>query len=144
MSSSFLTDDGLLEGWTATRAPNGRVYYFHGTTKKTTWSRPAPDPADALPLPPGWMQAKVPDGRTYYYIQGEGGKMFCSQWDRPRAAASSPAFCPPLVPGYLYPAGYHEAGSSRRTPGETRSTYSHIRLSSSAHSDLLSTPGSTM
>jgi len=82
-SSSFLTDDGLLEGWTATRAPNGRVYYFHGTTKKTTWSRPAPDPADALPLPPGWMQAKVPDGRTYYYIQGRDGKLFCSQWARP-------------------------------------------------------------
>jgi hypothetical protein len=59
------------------------VYYFHGTTKKTTWSRPAPDPADALPLPPGWMQAKVPDGRTYYYIQGRDGKMFCSQWARP-------------------------------------------------------------
>ena len=133
-SSSFLSDDGLLEGWAATKAPDGRVYYFHAASKKTTWMRPAPDPVDALPLPPGWMQAKAPDGRTYYYIQGEGGKMFCSQWDRPGAAASSPAFCPPLVPGYLYPAGYHEAGSSRRTPGETRSTYSHIRLSSSAHS----------
>ena len=82
-SSSFLSDDGLLEGWTATKAPNGRVYYFHGTTKMTTWTRPVPAPADALPLPPGWMQAKVPDGRTFYYIQGGGGKMSCSQWTRP-------------------------------------------------------------
>ena len=81
--SSFLSDDGLLEGWAATKAPDGRVYYFHAATKKTTWTRPVPDPADALPLPPGWVQAKAPDGRTYYYTQGVGGKMFCSQWDRP-------------------------------------------------------------
>ncbi|KOO33575.1 hypothetical protein Ctob_008647 [Chrysochromulina tobinii] len=64
------TEAPLPEGWKATKAPDGRVYYFHAATKKTTWTRPVADPADAPPLPAGWKQATAPDGRTYYFIKG--------------------------------------------------------------------------
>ena len=88
------TEAPLPEGWKATKAPDGRVYYFHAATKKTTWTRPVADPADAPPLPVGWKQATAPDGRTYYFVKGGGGK---TQWTRPTEPA--PGAAPVTAPG---------------------------------------------
>jgi hypothetical protein len=41
----------LPEGWMATKAPDGRVYYFHAATKKTSWTRPVAEPAPPAPAP---------------------------------------------------------------------------------------------
>ena len=78
----------LPAGWKATRAADGRTYYYHSATKKTQWTRPQGDPAAAAaavaaPLPVGWKEAKAPDGRTYYFIPGQGK----TQWVRPTEAA---------------------------------------------------------
>ena len=35
----------LPEGWMATKAHDGRVYYFHAATKKMSWTRPMAVPA---------------------------------------------------------------------------------------------------
>ena len=77
-------DAPLPEGWKETQAPDGRMYYFHTATKKTQWTRPVAEPADAAappPLPAGWKEAKAPDGRTYYFQAGSK----TTQWTRPVA-----------------------------------------------------------
>ena len=38
----------LPEGWMATSAPDGRVYYFHAATRETSWTRPVAGPAAAM------------------------------------------------------------------------------------------------
>ena len=35
-------EEPLPEGWRATKAPDGRFYYYHKATKKTQWTRPKP------------------------------------------------------------------------------------------------------
>jgi hypothetical protein len=39
-------DAPLPAGWTTTKAPDGRVYYYHAISKKTSWTRPVPEAAD--------------------------------------------------------------------------------------------------
>ena len=125
----------LPAGWKATKAADGRTYYYHGATKKTQWTRPKPDDAPAAdapaagapaegaapaaaaeaagPLPAGWKEAKAPDGRTYYHAAGEK-----TRWSRPTAptaaAAAAAATAPPAgfpPPGYPgAPAGYPPPG----------------------------------
>jgi pre-mRNA-processing factor 40 len=96
----------LPAGWKATKAADGRTYYYNSLTKKTQWTRPKPDdgaaPADGAPpaaaagadapLPAGWKSAKAPDGRTYYFAPGEK-----TRWTRPTeptGAAAAPAAAP--------------------------------------------------
>ena len=64
----------LPAGWKETKAPDGRTYFYHAETKKTSWTRPTADGAAgsaeggaAASLPAGWKETKAPDGRTYYY-----------------------------------------------------------------------------
>lgn len=33
-------EEPLPEGWASAKAPDGRTYYYHKTTKKTQWTRP--------------------------------------------------------------------------------------------------------
>lgn len=92
----------LPAGWKATKAADGRTYYYHSATKKTQWTRPKPEEgpgaddagapvaaapaASVAPLPAGWKEAKAPDGRTYYYAPGEK-----TRWTRPTAPAGAPS-----------------------------------------------------
>ena len=42
-------EEPLPKGWMAAKAPDGRLYYFHVTTKMTTWTRPVAKPSPAAP-----------------------------------------------------------------------------------------------
>jgi len=93
----------LPAGWKATKAPDGRTYYYHSETKKTMWTRPEGPPAAAAPpLPPGWKEAKAPDGRSYYFVPGSSS----TQWVRPTepAPGAAPAAVPAPAAGDSTPA----------------------------------------
>ena len=119
----------LPPGWKATKAVDGKTYYYHSATKKTQWTHPQPDPA-AMPstsvtatpssaLPAGWSEARLLNGRTYYFVLGGGGK---TQWRRPTEPAlgfAPPAAAPALVavPPASAPAdeGLNHKSSSHQT-----------------------------
>jgi outer membrane protein assembly factor BamB len=103
--SQDLKDSPLPEGWTEQKADNGKTYYFHAKTGKSSWKRPVPEttaantkelekksffapiqtnvaeassPAPAS-LPEGWTEQKSDNGKTYYFHQKTGK----SSWKRP-------------------------------------------------------------
>ncbi|KAI0563063.1 Pre-mRNA-processing factor Prp40/Urn1 [Gracilaria domingensis] len=76
----------LPPGWVEHRSNDGRVYYFHSSTRETRWSRPtdshlAKRPRESQQLLPAtnvpqmapsyteseWAEHRTPDGKVYYY-----------------------------------------------------------------------------
>ena len=108
----------LPEGWKATKAPDGRFYYYHAATKKTQWTRPqAEGAADATaaaePLPAGWKQARAPDGRTYYFAPGEK-----TRWTRPTEPAGGAAPAPAPAPAPADAADAADAAAAEPAAGD--------------------------
>lgn len=54
--------------WRETRAPDGRTYYYHTTTKETRWTKPAElmTPLDKALSTQPWREHATPEGRKYY------------------------------------------------------------------------------
>lgn len=56
-SQAFPGAPPLPEGWTEHRAPDGRVYYYHASSKKSTYVRPL---SGTVPVPPAHQPFGVP------------------------------------------------------------------------------------
>lgn len=54
--------------WRETRAPDGRTYYYHTTTKETRWTKPTElmTPLDKALSTQPWREHATPEGRKYY------------------------------------------------------------------------------
>jgi WW domain len=52
--------NGLLAGWQERQNPEGRTYYFHANSGKSTWTKPG------RKLPLGWKEVKTPDEKPFY------------------------------------------------------------------------------
>ena len=39
-AAAVKVEEALPAGWAETKDPQGRTYYWHTTTKKTTWTKP--------------------------------------------------------------------------------------------------------
>ncbi|KAF2722759.1 hypothetical protein K431DRAFT_302309 [Polychaeton citri CBS 116435] len=60
-----------MPAWKEATAPDGRKYWYHSVTKKTTWEKPADaeqEPAvNDAEVDSAWKEAKAQDGKSYYY-----------------------------------------------------------------------------
>ena len=61
--------DELEDGWMEAKTEDGKVYYYHRASGKTSWDRPVKKSAGgggtvATDL---WKEMKTDDGRSYYY-----------------------------------------------------------------------------
>jgi len=97
----------LSAGWTEHKTPEGRPYYYHAATKKSTWERPGaarPGADDAA------KQYSIPEDRA-----SSGDESESEEEDAPVGAARSQprAAGPPFpAPGSLLPAADRRPRSS--------------------------------
>jgi WW domain len=63
----------LPAGWEERQNLQGRIYYFHVSTGKSSWAKPG------RTLPTGWKETKTPDGRSFYVHE----EYQLSTWDWP-------------------------------------------------------------
>ncbi|CAH0023799.1 unnamed protein product, partial [Clonostachys rhizophaga] len=85
---AVLRSEGLPAGWAEHNSPEGRIYFFNGTTGASRWDRPPGS------LPNGWKALRTPDMAPFYVNEALG----LSTWDRPgeppkpnQSPAQSPA-----------------------------------------------------
>ena len=92
----------LPMGWARALDERGAHYYFHATTKASTYDHPA---FPTGPLPEGWVEAVDPTDASRYFVHGPSRT---TTWVRPPvAAAPAAAASPPPAPGPL-PPGWRE------------------------------------
>lgn len=82
-------DCDLAPGWAENRTPDGRVYYYHATTRETRWQKPTVSPPEPQPAQPQsnkrphesvasvtskplaseseWATHRTADGKVYFY-----------------------------------------------------------------------------
>jgi hypothetical protein len=78
-----------LVGWLQQHTPNGKAYYAHLSSGKTTWEHPA-----TIKLLAGWESRVNPDGRIYHYQPSTDS---CT-WERPCVGFyTSPPSRPPVI-----------------------------------------------
>lgn len=55
--------------WTEHEAPDGRIYYYNGTTKKSSWEKPdeLKTPNELLLSQCPWKEYKSENGKLYYH-----------------------------------------------------------------------------
>jgi WW domain len=63
----------LPAGWQECKTSEGKLYYFHPASGKSTWVKPG------RKLPEGWKEIKTPDGRSFYVHDA----FQLSTWDCP-------------------------------------------------------------
>ncbi|CAN8065051.1 unnamed protein product [Agarophyton chilense] len=95
----------LPPGWVEHRANDGRIYYFHSTTRETRWVRPtnslpmkrshesiqtpaAPNVSHTIPssTESEWAENRTPDGKVYYYNK----RTRETTWTKPGQIAGPP------------------------------------------------------
>ncbi|XP_063626967.1 E3 ubiquitin-protein ligase Nedd-4 [Cydia splendana] len=105
-SQNIPNSDGLPQGWSMQRAPNGRIFFIDHNQKTTTWIDPRTGCASHLPavaaagaeadelgaLPEGWEERVHTDGRIFFIDHNTR----TTQWEDPRL--SNPQIAGPAVP----------------------------------------------
>jgi hypothetical protein len=94
-----------LVGWLQQHTPNGKAYYAHLSSGKTTWEHPA-----TIKLLAGWESRVNPNGRIYHYHPSTDS----STWERPCVGFyTAPPSRPPVMAQQLvgWTQGFDRSGT---------------------------------